>query len=52
MLQSVRVRRFKGIGDATIPLGRVTLLVGPNNAGKSSVLQATLNNSHANANAW
>jgi ABC-type branched-subunit amino acid transport system ATPase component len=40
MLQSIRIRRFKSIEDATIPLGRVTLLVGPNNAGKSSALQA------------
>ncbi|MGC4241140.1 MAG: AAA family ATPase [Herbaspirillum sp.] len=40
MLQSVRVQRFKSISDATVPLGRITLLVGPNNAGKSSFLHA------------
>lgn len=40
MLETVRVQRFKSIKDAEIPLGRVTLLVGPNNAGKSSVLHA------------
>lgn len=40
MLQSVRVQRFKSIADATVPLGQVTLLVGPNNAGKSSFLHA------------
>lgn len=40
MLESVRIERFKSIDDTTIPLGRVTLLVGPNNSGKSSVLQA------------
>ncbi|PZW97299.1 AAA ATPase-like protein [Pseudomonas sp. 478] len=40
MLQSVRVQRFKSISDATISLGNVTLLVGPNNAGKSSLLHA------------
>ncbi|MDL1862638.1 chromosome segregation protein SMC [Betaproteobacteria bacterium PRO7] len=40
MLQSVRIQRFKRINDVEIPLGRVTLLVGPNNAGKSSVLHA------------
>src|SRR5690606_10722529 len=40
MLQTVRVQRFKSISDATIPLDRVTLLVGPNNAGKSSFLHA------------
>lgn len=40
MLESVRVQRFKSIADATVPLGRITLLVGPNNAGKSSFLHA------------
>ncbi|MGY0619871.1 AAA family ATPase [Lysobacter sp. A378] len=40
MLESVRVQRFKSITDATVPLGRITLLVGPNNAGKSSFLHA------------
>ncbi|MES1191261.1 MAG: AAA family ATPase [Steroidobacter sp.] len=40
MLQSVRVQRFKCIDDTTVQLGRVTVLVGPNNAGKSSVLHA------------
>ena len=40
MLQSVRVQRFKSIADATVPIGRITLLVGPNNAGKSSFLHA------------
>ncbi|WP_080426519.1 AAA family ATPase [Burkholderia ubonensis] len=40
MLQSARVERFKSIADATVPLDRVTLLVGPNNAGKSSFLHA------------
>lgn len=40
MLESVRVQRFKSISDTTVPFGRVTLLVGPNNAGKSSFLHA------------
>lgn len=40
LLKSVRIQRFKSVSDATIELGGVTLLVGPNNAGKSSVLQA------------
>jgi predicted ATPase len=40
MLETVRVQRFKSIKDAAIPLSRITLLVGPNNAGKSSILHA------------
>jgi len=40
MLQSVRIQRFKRINDVEIPFGRVTLLVGPNNGGKSSALHA------------
>lgn len=40
MLQTVRVQRFKSIADATISVDRITLLVGPNNAGKSSFLHA------------
>lgn len=39
LINSVTVRRFKSITDLTISLGRVTVLVGTNNAGKSSVLQ-------------
>jgi recombinational DNA repair ATPase RecF len=34
------VRGFKAIEAATIPLEHVTILVGPNGCGKSSVLQA------------
>ena len=41
MLQSVRVQRFKSLDDVSLLLGdRLTVLVGPNNAGKSSLLQA------------
>ncbi len=39
-LESVTVRGFKATQEATIPLDRVTILVGPNGCGKSSVLQA------------
>jgi predicted ATPase len=40
-IHSVRVRRFKSLGDVSLELGdRLTVLVGPNNAGKSSLLQA------------
>jgi ABC-type cobalamin/Fe3+-siderophores transport system ATPase subunit len=39
-LESITVRNFKATEEATIPLGGVTILVGPNGCGKSSVLQA------------
>src|SRR2546430_5247240 len=40
-LQSVHVTEFKSIKDSgVLPLGSITLLVGPNNAGKSAVVQA------------
>lgn len=39
MLNSITLTNFKSIGTATVPLKRMTVLVGPNNAGKSSVLQ-------------
>lgn len=40
MLNKVRIKRFKTVEDATLTFGAVTVLVGPNNAGKSSALQA------------
>lgn len=39
-LESITVRNFKATEEASIPLDRVTILVGPNGCGKSSVLQA------------
>ncbi len=39
-LTSVIIRRFKLIQEAEIPLQDVTILIGANNSGKSSVLQA------------
>lgn len=39
LIDSVTIRRFKSVSDLTLTLDRVTVLVGTNNAGKSSVLQ-------------
>lgn len=39
-LTSVAIRRFKRIEEIEIPLEDVTLLIGANNSGKSSILQA------------
>lgn len=40
MITSIRLQSFKGHRDTTVPLGRLTVLVGPNGTGKTSVLQA------------
>jgi len=40
MIKSVTIRRFKQLQELTIPLTQLTLLVGANNSGKSSILQA------------
>ena len=39
-LKSVTVKRFKRLSEVKIDLGTTTLLIGANNAGKSSLLQA------------
>ncbi|MEJ6008134.1 ATP-binding protein [Paucibacter sp. AS339] len=39
-LESITVTQFKAVKKASIPLDSVTILVGPNGCGKSSVLQA------------
>lgn len=39
-LRSVAIRRFKRIEQIEVPLDDVTLLIGANNSGKSSILQA------------
>lgn len=40
MIKQVSIHRFKSIDSATLDLGKINVLVGANNAGKSSVLQA------------
>ena len=40
MFKSVRFRNFKSLKDYTVHLRRMNVLVGPNNAGKSTILDA------------
>mgnify|MGYP000098855450 FL=1 len=41
MLNSLKIKRFRALEDFVVPkLGRVNLIVGKNNAGKSTVLEA------------
>jgi len=42
MIKSITFKNFKALRDCTLPLGRFTLLVGPNGCGKSTVLQAMM----------
>src|SRR5262245_28416151 len=39
-IKSVTIRRFKCVEEVNLPLDTVTLLIGANNSGKSSILQA------------
>ena len=39
-LESIEIKNFKAIESITVKLSKVTILVGPNGGGKSSVLQA------------
>lgn len=39
-IQRVKIERFKALREVLVSLSRVTVLTGPNNSGKSSVLQA------------
>jgi energy-coupling factor transporter ATP-binding protein EcfA2 len=40
MLKTLRLRNFRAFADHTVPLKKLTLLVGENNAGKSTVVEA------------
>ncbi len=38
-LKSITIKRFKNLADLKLKLGRINVLVGSNNSGKSSILQ-------------
>jgi energy-coupling factor transporter ATP-binding protein EcfA2 len=40
MLEELRIQRFKNINDISMKLDKINVLVGANNSGKSSILQA------------
>ncbi|MBI2831260.1 MAG: AAA family ATPase [Chloroflexi bacterium] len=42
MLQQLRLENFKGLKKAQIDFGRITVLIGPNGTGKSSISQALM----------
>lgn len=42
MINSLHIENFKSIDDFTFHLGKLTILAGPNSAGKSSVIQSLL----------
>lgn len=40
MIESMEIKNYKSIKDMTLPLGRVTVLIGENGSGKSNILEA------------
>jgi predicted ATPase len=42
VISKLSIGHFKAIASATIPLGPITVLVGPNDSGKSTILQSLL----------
>lgn len=40
MLTSLRVKNFKRLDDVEVELGQTVVLIGPNNSGKTTALQA------------
>lgn len=42
MISKLKIQNFRSIKDAELPLGKITVLTGANNSGKSSVIYALL----------
>jgi predicted ATPase len=42
MIENISVRNFKSLKEASVPIGRITVLIGLNGSGKSSLLQAMM----------
>ena len=40
LLKDIKIRNFRGIDSLEIPLDKVTVLIGENNTGKSTILAA------------
>src|SRR5438067_2182894 len=40
MISEITIQNFKSVEDLTLPLGRVTVLIGENGSGKSNILEA------------
>lgn len=40
MLKAIKIKRFKNIEESNLELDRINILIGSNNSGKSSILQA------------
>lgn len=40
MISEISIKNFKSIEDLTLPLGRITVLIGENGSGKSNILEA------------
>ena len=44
MISEISIKNFKSIEDLSLPLGRVTVLIGENGSGKSNILEGTSKN--------
>lgn len=50
MIQAIHFKNYRALRDATLPLGRFTLIVGPNNSGKTTAMES-LRHVHSHSDA-